>query len=217
MSIRIGILGYGNLGRSVECAVREHEDMELVAVFTRRDPASVKIWSQDVPVVSVKDVAAWQDKIDVMILCGGSATDLPKQTPEYVKYFNVIDSFDTHARIPEHSLTWIRRPRKAAIWGSSRWAGIRACSLWHVSTTMRFCRMARIIRSGAKASARVTVMPSAASRASRMPSSTRSQLRVLLRLCAPARIRNLRRVRSTRVNALWSSKRVPMRLWGSVR
>lgn len=107
MSIRIGILGYGNLGRGVECAVREHEDMELVAVF---------------------------------------------------------------------------------------------------------CRMARIIRSGAKASARVTVMPSAASRASRMPSSTRSQLRVLLRLCAPARIRNSRRVRSTRANALWSSKRVPMQL-----
>lgn len=215
MSIRIGILGYGNLGRSVECAVREHEDMELVAVFTRRDPASVKIWSQDVPVVSVKDVAAWQDKIDVMILCGGSATDLPKQTPEYVKYFNVIDSFDTHARIPEHSLTWIRRPRKAAIWGSSRWAGIRVCSLWHVSTQCDSAGWQR--RSGAKASARVTVMPSAASRASRMPSSTWSQLRVLLRLCAPARIRNSRRVRSTRVNALWSSKRVPMRLWGSVR
>ena len=102
MSIRIGILGYGNLGRGVECAVEENPDMELVAVFTRRDPSAVKIWSQGVPVVNVKDVAAWQDKIDVMILCGGSATDLPKQTPEYVKYFNVIDSFDTHARIPEH-------------------------------------------------------------------------------------------------------------------
>lgn len=102
MSIRIGILGYGNLGRGVECAVEENPDMELVAVFTRRDPSSVKIWSQGVPVVNVKDVAAWQDKIDVMILCGGSATDLPKQTPEYAKYFNVIDSFDTHARIPEH-------------------------------------------------------------------------------------------------------------------
>ena len=102
MSIRIGILGYGNLGRGVECAVEANPDMELVAVFTRRDPASVKIWSQGVPVVSVKDVADWQDKIDVMNLCGGSATDLPKQTPEYVKYFNVIDSFDTHARIPEH-------------------------------------------------------------------------------------------------------------------
>ena len=102
MSIRIGILGYGNLGRGVECAVEENPDMELVAVFTRRDPSVVKIWSQGVPVVNVKDVAAWQDKIDVMILCGGSATDLPKQTPEYAKYFNVIDSFDTHARIPEH-------------------------------------------------------------------------------------------------------------------
>ena len=102
MSIRIGILDYGNLGRGVECAVEENPDMELVAVFTRRDPSSVKIWSQGVPVVNVKDVAAWQDKIDVMILCGGSATDLPKQTPEYAKYFNVIDSFDTHACIPEH-------------------------------------------------------------------------------------------------------------------
>ena len=102
MSIRIGILGYGNLGRGVECAVEENPDMELVAVFTRRDPSAVKIWSQGVPVVNVKDVAAWQDKIDVIILCGGSATDLPKQTPEYAKYFNVIDSFDTHARIPEH-------------------------------------------------------------------------------------------------------------------
>ena len=88
MSIRIGILGYGNLGRGVECAVEANPDMEFVAVFTRRDPASVKIWSQGVPVVSVKDVADWQDKIDVMILCGGSATDLPKPTPEYVKYFN---------------------------------------------------------------------------------------------------------------------------------
>ena len=88
MSIRIGILGYGNLGRGVECAVEANPDMEIVAVFTSRDPASVKIWSKGVPVASVKDVADWQDKIDVMILCGGSATDLPKQTPEYVKYFN---------------------------------------------------------------------------------------------------------------------------------
>ncbi|WP_029232286.1 diaminopimelate dehydrogenase [Butyrivibrio sp. VCB2006] len=102
MSTRIGILGYGNLGKGVELAVKEAPDMELVAVFTRRDPSSLTIQTAGVPVVSVNDVAAWTDKIDVMILCGGSATDLPTQTPEYAKLFNVVDSFDTHARIPEH-------------------------------------------------------------------------------------------------------------------
>ena len=102
MSIRIGILGYGNLGKGVELAVKAAPDMELAAVFTRRDPASLKIASADVPVVSVNEAADWKDKIDVMILCGGSATDLPVQTPEYAKMFNVVDSFDTHARIPEH-------------------------------------------------------------------------------------------------------------------
>ena len=99
--IRIGILGYGNLGRGIECAVRAANDMELVGVFTRRDPASVTTLT-DVPVYSVKDVLNWKDKIDVLILCGGSATDLPVQTPEYAKYFNVVDSFDTHANIPTH-------------------------------------------------------------------------------------------------------------------
>lgn len=102
MSIRIGILGYGNLGRGVECAVEANADMQLVAVFTRRDPSAVKIATAGVPVVPAQEAAQWQDKIDVLILCGGSATDLPKQTPEYAKLFNVIDSFDTHARIPEH-------------------------------------------------------------------------------------------------------------------
>ena len=102
MSIRIGILGYGNLGRGVECAVRQNDDMELAAVFTRRDPGSVSILTDTAKVCNVSDAAAWKDKIDVMIICGGSATDLPQQTPEYVKYFNVIDSFDTHAKIPEH-------------------------------------------------------------------------------------------------------------------
>ena len=101
MTIKIGILGYGNIGRGIESALLQNDDMELAAVFTRRDPASVKTVT-DVPVVNTKDVADWKDKIDVMILCGGSATDLPEQTPEYVKMFNVIDSFDTHARIPEH-------------------------------------------------------------------------------------------------------------------
>ena len=101
MSIRIGIYGYGNLGRGVECAVKQNPDTELVAVFTRRDPSTVKVAS-GAQVVSANDVAAWKDKIDVMIICGGSATDLPKQTPALAELFNVVDSFDTHARIPEH-------------------------------------------------------------------------------------------------------------------
>lgn len=102
MSIRIGILGYGNLGRGVECAIRQNPDMELVAVFTRRNPEDVTILTKTAAVCNIADAADWKEKIDVMILCGGSATDLPVQTPEYAKMFNVVDSFDTHARIPEH-------------------------------------------------------------------------------------------------------------------
>lgn len=102
MSIRIGILGYGNLGRGVECAVKQNDDMALTAVFTRRNPADVTLLTEGVPVCSIDEAADWKDKIDVLILCGGSATDLPAQTPEFAKLFNVIDSFDTHARIPEH-------------------------------------------------------------------------------------------------------------------
>ena len=102
MAIRIGILGYGNLGRGIECAIKQNDDVELAGVFTRRDPSTVKIMTEGVKVYSVDDAPKMKDEIDVMILCGGSATDLPKQTPEYVKYFNVIDSFDTHAKIPEH-------------------------------------------------------------------------------------------------------------------
>ena len=100
--MRIGIVGYGNLGRGVESAIRQNADMELVAVFTRRDPASVKIRTEGVPVLQMEEAFKMKDQIDVMILCGGSATDLPEQTPAFAKHFNVIDSFDTHARIPEH-------------------------------------------------------------------------------------------------------------------
>ncbi len=100
--VRIGIYGYGNLGRGVECAIKKNSDMELVAVFTRRDPSNVSILTQTAKVCKASDVLEWTDKIDVMILCGGSATDLPEQTPYLAKYFNVVDSFDTHARIPEH-------------------------------------------------------------------------------------------------------------------
>lgn len=101
MTVRVGIFGYGNLGRGVELAVNAAPDMELKAVFTRRDPAKLSV-SSAVPVVSINDIKSWTDKIDVLILCGGSATDLPEQTPVYAGLFNVVDSFDTHARIPEH-------------------------------------------------------------------------------------------------------------------
>lgn len=102
MTIRIGIFGYGNLGRGVESAIKQNPDTELVAVFTRRDPSTLKINSASVPVVNVNDIEQWKDKVDVLILCGGSATDLPVQTPKLAEMFNVIDSFDTHAKIPEH-------------------------------------------------------------------------------------------------------------------
>ena len=102
MAIRIGIYGYGNLGRGVECAVWQNPDTELVAVFTRRNPASVKTVFDGVTVANTADVLDYKDKIDVMILCGGSATDLPTQTPELAAHFNVVDSFDNHANIPAH-------------------------------------------------------------------------------------------------------------------
>lgn len=102
MAIRIGIMGYGNIGRGIETALVDNKDMELAVVFTRRDPASVKIRTAGVPVVSTADAEKWKDKVDVLVLAGGSATDLPHQTPEYAKYFNVIDTFDTHAHIPQH-------------------------------------------------------------------------------------------------------------------
>ncbi len=102
MNIRIGIVGYGNLGRGIECAVKQNPDMTLAAVFTRRPPETVKLLDTAIPVYTVADIPQFVGKIDVLILCGGSATDLPKQTPAYAKLFHVVDSFDTHARIPEH-------------------------------------------------------------------------------------------------------------------
>lgn len=100
--MKIGILGYGNLGKGVESAVRQNSDVELAVVFTRRNPADIKLKTDNIPVVSVDEIEKWQGKIDVLIICGGSATDLPVQTPKYAKMFNVIDSFDTHAKIPQH-------------------------------------------------------------------------------------------------------------------
>lgn len=100
--IRIGIVGYGNLGRGVEAAIKNCDDTELVAVFTRRNPDSVTLRDKNAGVVSFENIAEYKDKIDVIINCGGSATDLPVTTPKIAEYFNVIDSFDTHANIPEH-------------------------------------------------------------------------------------------------------------------
>ena len=102
MKTRIGILGYGNLGKGVESAVALNDDQELVDVFTRRDPATLKIKTEGVAAYHVDALKDMTDKIDVLIICGGSATDLPEMTPAYAKLYNVIDSFDTHARIPEH-------------------------------------------------------------------------------------------------------------------
>ncbi len=102
MTIKIGIMGYGNLGRGIECAVKQNDDLELVAVFSRRDPKTVKILTETASVHHVDEVLDFKEKIDVLVLCGGSATDLPRQTPMYAEHFNVVDSFDTHAKIPEH-------------------------------------------------------------------------------------------------------------------
>ncbi len=99
--MKIAIYGYGNLGRGVECAIKYHSDAELLAVFTRRAPESVKTVT-GVPVYSADSVLDFVGKIDVLILCGGSATDLPEMTPALAEHFNVVDSFDTHAKIPEH-------------------------------------------------------------------------------------------------------------------
>ncbi len=102
MSIRVGIMGYGNLARGVECAIKQNQDMELAAVFSRRGPESVKIKTEGVKVYRAEEAAAHKDEIDVMVLCGGSAKDLPEQTPVFARDFHVIDSFDTHAHIPQH-------------------------------------------------------------------------------------------------------------------
>ena len=102
MKTRVAILGYGNLGRGAEAAIARNDDLELVAVFTRRDPSALKLRTPGVPVYSVEKAPAMRNEIDVLLLCGGSATDLPLQTPEYAAMFNVVDSFDTHAKIPDH-------------------------------------------------------------------------------------------------------------------
>ncbi|MBE6856367.1 MAG: diaminopimelate dehydrogenase [Ruminococcus sp.] len=100
--IRIGIVGYGNLGRGTELAIRQNPDMELCCVFTRRNPSDLKILTEGVPVYSISNIAEYKDSVDVLILCGGSATDLPVQGPELAEMFCTVDSFDTHAKIPQY-------------------------------------------------------------------------------------------------------------------
>lgn len=141
MNINIGILGYGNIGRGVETALRDNPDMELAAVFTRRDPSQVKILSENVPVISVSEIEAWKDKIDVLLLCGGSATDLPQQTPFYAKMFNVVDTFDTHAKVPAHlplSIGLQKKMERLPLFPS---AGIRdffsLAALWECDSSRR--------------------------------------------------------------------------------
>ena len=111
--IRIGIYGYGNLGRGVEAAIHKNNDITLAAVFTRRNPENLSIKTKNVPVVHCSKVEEYKDKIDVMILCGGSATDLPEQTPDLAQLFNVVDSFDTHAKIPEHFIKVDKAAKKS--------------------------------------------------------------------------------------------------------
>ena len=100
--IKIGLFGYGNIAKGVECAVTGNSDMQVTSVFTRRDPSTVKVMTEGATVYHTDDVLNHKDDIDVLIMCGGSATDLPEQTPKMAEYFNVVDSFDTHKRIPEH-------------------------------------------------------------------------------------------------------------------
>ena len=100
--IKVGILGYGNLGRGVEAAIKKNDDMELVAVYTRRDPSTLTIKTPTAAVKSTADLDTGKEELDILVICGGSATDLPEMTPKYAAMYNVIDSFDTHARVPEH-------------------------------------------------------------------------------------------------------------------
>ena len=137
--VKIGILGYGNLGKGVEAAIKKNADMELVAVYTRRDPATLTINTEGVPVKSTADLDTGKEALDVLIICGGSATDLPEMTPKYAAMYNVIDSFDTHAKVPVHFANVDKASK------------IRACSPSAVSMRTRYCPTARTTPSGARA------------------------------------------------------------------
>ena len=202
MKTRIGILGYGNLGKGVECAVKEANDMELVAVFTRRDPKNVTILTENVPVCHIDEAADWKDKIDVMILCGGSATDLPVQTPQFASMFNVIDSFDTHARIPEHFAAVDKAAKEAGKvavisvgWDPGMFSLNRVM-------LMQFFQMEKITHSGAKVLVRDIQMQFVESKALRMQSSTQSLLKVLWKELDQVKILNLQQEKNMKENVL---------------
>lgn len=127
--IRIGIVGYGNIGRGVEKAICRNDDMELKAVFTRRDPSSVKIATEDAVVKSFDEMLSMKDEIDVMMLCGGSATDLPVMGPQVVENFNIIDSFDTHAKSRHILKMWINQQKVVGTLGLFLSAGTQGCFL----------------------------------------------------------------------------------------
>ena len=162
MAIRIGIMGYGNIGKGVETALADNGDMELAVVFTRRNPADVKINTPGVPVVSAEDAEKWKDKVDVLVLAGGSATDLPEQTPAYAAMFNVIDTFDTHAHIPQHfeKVDEAAKSHGKAAMISVGWDP--ASSPWPASSAMSSCRTEKTTPSGAEVFPRATPTPSAA-------------------------------------------------------
>ena len=149
--VKIGILGYGNLGRGVEAAIKKNSDMELVAVYTRRDPATLTINTEGVPVKSTADLDTGKEALDVLVICGGSATDLPEMTPKYAAMYNVIDSFDTHAKVPVHFANVDKASKEAGKSASFPAAGIRACSPSAVSMRTRYCPTARTTPSGARA------------------------------------------------------------------
>ena len=187
--IRIGIAGYGNLGRGVESALSHTEDMELVGVFTRRSPDSVKT-KTGVPVYSMEQAKNMTDKIDVMILCGGSANDLPKQTAELAQYFNVIDSFDTHAKIPEHFADVDAACKKSGHLGmiSVGWdPGMFSLNRLYGQAILP---NGKDYTFWGRVSARVTPMRFAAFPVYRMPASILSRWRARLKACAAARTRS---------------------------
>lgn len=124
---RIGIVGYGNLGRGVELSIAQNNDMELIGIFTRRDPQEITTVTSDANVYSIKDIFTYKDKIDVLILCGGSATDLVNQGPEYAESFNTVDSFDNHAKIPDYFAEVDEAAKKAVICLLYLLDGIRGC------------------------------------------------------------------------------------------
>ena len=149
--VRLGILGYGNLGKGVEQAVKQNDDMELVAVYSRRDPATVSVATEGLAVKPAEALESGEEPLDVLVLCGGSATDLPEQTPHYAGLYNVVDSFDTHAKIPEHFDAVDAAAAGAARPRSFRAAGTRACSRSTGCWATASCRRAPTTRSGAAA------------------------------------------------------------------